>query len=744
MRKEASYFGALIATLLYSVAPQMIHRTTAGIPEIESLGMPFFWLAFYLFISAWESKSLKNSLMLAAGAGLSTGLMIWSWGGYRYIFMSIFLATFFVFFFQKMEKKNVAVYGVWLAIAVIAQMLKFRSLISPFLSFTDIMPATIVFVFLIVDLLHYEEYFKQKLRFTEKWPKQALTIVISLIALSIIASLVFGPMFVPNKVVSVVNTLVHPYGEGRIGLTVAENKAPYFTEISDSFSVSVGGLSISLFWLFFFGTIAMFYFATKHFDKRNKLVLNSTFIIFLVGFIFSRISTTSLMNGDNFISKLFYFGSLIVLICGIFYVFKKEQGNLEETFHKLDFSYLLLISAMFFMIISMRGAIRLLFIITPFVMIASGFFIAKMAELSIEKRAQHGFYLFGSLFIIGLLIVAFAGLAYSTQSKGETKYTVPGIYEQQWQRAMSWVRDNTAPMSIFVHWWDYGYWIQTIGERPTVTDGGHIVSFWDHVSARYLMTAESEQTAFQMMKSFNVSYVLFDSTDIGKYAAYASIGSDKTGKDRLTYIPTFSMDSSQTQELKNETVYAYTGGGFVLDKDITINNVLLPAGKAGIVGFLLTLDKRSDVKSVKAVAYYNGQRYDVPVNYYYANYHKVKVGSDGLDAVLFMMPSVTGDRQIIPLGGAMFLSEKVANSEFGRAYLLNETAMTLAYQEDNVYVKQVKSNNFSSDFLLAGQLMGPIKIFKAPDLSNIQYYPEYSERKGLEENDFGRLDYLGK
>ena len=32
---------------------------------------------------------------------------------------------------------------------------------------------------------------------------------------------------------------------------------------------------------------------------------------------------------------------------------------------------------------------------------------------------------------------------------------------------MSWVRENTPEESIFVHWWDYGYWVQYGFGKPT-------------------------------------------------------------------------------------------------------------------------------------------------------------------------------------------------------------------------------------------------------------------------------------
>src|SRR5690606_26222141 len=95
-------------------------------------------------------------------------------------------------------------------------------------------------------------------------------------------------------------------------------------------------------------------------------------------------------------------------------------------------------------------------------------------------------------------------------------------------------------------WWDYGYWVQTIGERPTLTDGAHANEWWDYTTARYLLTTPTPETALSLMKTHNVSYLLIDSTDIGKYGAFSSIGSDETGNDRLSQIPTMVFDGSQS------------------------------------------------------------------------------------------------------------------------------------------------------------------------------------------------------
>ena len=32
---------------------------------------------------------------------------------------------------------------------------------------------------------------------------------------------------------------------------------------------------------------------------------------------------------------------------------------------------------------------------------------------------------------------------------------------------MEWLSKNTEPDAVIASWWDYGYWITTLGNRPT-------------------------------------------------------------------------------------------------------------------------------------------------------------------------------------------------------------------------------------------------------------------------------------
>lgn len=44
------------------------------------------------------------------------------------------------------------------------------------------------------------------------------------------------------------------------------------------------------------------------------------------------------------------------------------------------------------------------------------------------------------------------------------------ITTTDWLDSMEWIKNNTSEDAVIAAWWDYGYWIQTMGERATLAD----------------------------------------------------------------------------------------------------------------------------------------------------------------------------------------------------------------------------------------------------------------------------------
>jgi hypothetical protein len=328
---------------------------------------------------------------------------------------------------------------------------------------------------------------------------------------------------------------------------------------------------------------------------------------------------------------------------------------------------------------------------------------------------------------------------------------------------MKWVRDNTTQGSIFIHWWDYGYWIQTLGERPTVTDGGHAGGDnTDHYIGRYILTTPNPDTALSYMKTENVSYLLIDSTDLGKYSAYSKIGGNNDF-DRFSYIPTGTKDPSQTRETSNQTVNVYKISMGV-DEDIIYtqsdgSKVFLPGPTYGadgtpnyksyLGGIIFGVNNTGSnfaPQQPKAVYFYQGNQITIPLKYLYVQNQLIDFGT-GLDSVFFVYPQVLSDSQgltIDSVGAGIYLSPKVSKSLFAQLYLMNDPnneypTLSVAHSEQDMVVSSLSSQGANiGEFVYYNGFRGPIKIWKADYPAGTPTYNEF-----LESNwSFGGLDYL--
>jgi len=66
--------------------------------------------------------------------------------------------------------------------------------------------------------------------------------------------------------------------------------------------------------------------------------------------------------------------------------------------------------------------------------------------------------------------------------------------------------------------------LQSIGERATVLDGGNAIVYWNYLMGRHVLTGDNQKDALEFLYNHNTTHLLIDSSDIGKYGAYSSIG----------------------------------------------------------------------------------------------------------------------------------------------------------------------------------------------------------------------------
>jgi asparagine N-glycosylation enzyme membrane subunit Stt3 len=79
-----------------------------------------------------------------------------------------------------------------------------------------------------------------------------------------------------------------------------------------------------------------------------------------------------------------------------------------------------------------------------------------------------------------------------------------------WQAAMSWIAQNTSYNAVFIHWWDYGYWITRIARRwPNTNPGQSPLPIID--TANFFLS-QYEGSALGLVQKLDTAYIIIDYT----------------------------------------------------------------------------------------------------------------------------------------------------------------------------------------------------------------------------------------
>ena len=86
---------------------------------------------------------------------------------------------------------------------------------------------------------------------------------------------------------------------------------------------------------------------------------------------------------------------------------------------------------------------------------------------------------------------------------GGTAYPVS---TNDWLESMEWIKNNTPKDAVIASWWDYGYWISTLGERATIADNSTIhTNIIENLAKMFLSSPEE---GWQMLRNMQADYVV--------------------------------------------------------------------------------------------------------------------------------------------------------------------------------------------------------------------------------------------
>jgi dolichyl-diphosphooligosaccharide--protein glycosyltransferase len=80
------------------------------------------------------------------------------------------------------------------------------------------------------------------------------------------------------------------------------------------------------------------------------------------------------------------------------------------------------------------------------------------------------------------------------------------ISTNDWLESMEWIKNNTPKDAVIASWWDYGYWISTLGERATIADNSTCCTSVIENLAKMFLSSPVE--GWQMLRDMQADYVV--------------------------------------------------------------------------------------------------------------------------------------------------------------------------------------------------------------------------------------------
>ena len=174
------------------------------------------------------------------------------------------------------------------------------------------------------------------------------------------------------------------------------------------------------------------------------------------------------------LSHSFLFHSVLMIFAsiGIWFLFTKNKlKNLTN-----DMKIYTLVIGLFAVYIG-SAFMRLEIFTSIGIILLSSIGISILIKSSFIKKSNISILTISSFLIVLLLVPLFLPaesnvikISSSTPPTIKNGGTSFAISSNDWRESLEWVKFNTPDDSVIGSWWDYGYWIQTIANRASLTD----------------------------------------------------------------------------------------------------------------------------------------------------------------------------------------------------------------------------------------------------------------------------------
>jgi len=133
------------------------------------------------------------------------------------------------------------------------------------------------------------------------------------------------------------------------------------------------------------------------------------------------------------------------------------------------------------------------------------------------------------------------------------------ISTNDWPDAMQWVRENTPKDAVIAAWWDYGYWISTLGERKTLADNSTLLDWQIRKIATTLFSTPNNAWKILMTDAETdaSSYYVTLPSDINKPTRHGDDVVYDKNQEKLDTFKDWKDDSSSAKIYDPDTAAKY-------------------------------------------------------------------------------------------------------------------------------------------------------------------------------------------
>lgn len=509
--------AGLLAAIFMGIAPGYISRSVAGSYDNEAIAIFLLVFTFYLWI-----KALKlGSMLWGALCALFYGYMVASWGGYAFITCLLPLHAFVLICMGRYSTRLYVSYTTWYALGTLASMQ------IPFVGFLPVktsehMPALGIFGFL--QLIGFIQYVRSAIS-GRQFQTFLVTLLIATFGIGLVALVGLTSMGV-----------IAPWNGRFYSLwdtSYAKIHIPIIASVSEhqptAWPAFFFDLSM-LIWLFPAGVYLCF--ADLH-DEHVFVVVYSIFGSYFAG-VMVRLMLT--------LTPVVCVAAAVAASQILDTYLKMEspvEGEVEEENPKKSDKG------------GLRGNDK------PVVGIFNNF--SKMTVVTC-------FTIYLLMFVTHCTWVT--SNAYSSPSVVLASRMPDGSQHiiDDYREAYQWLRQNTKEDAKIMSWWDYGYQIGGMADRPTLVDN----NTWNntHIATVGKAMSSREEVSYEIMRQHEVDYILvvfggllgYSGDDINKFLWMVRIAEgiwpdEVKERDFFTSRGEYRVDGEATDTMKNSLMY---------------------------------------------------------------------------------------------------------------------------------------------------------------------------------------------